>query len=277
MRYLCPHHLKNIAADPVLAMTLWNGAMENGNQASIKQDWNAARSFFGAAYETAILHNRQSQVGNLFSVSHLVESSQKLSDVLQQLNLWEESHMCLLTIQNGLLLESVKPKHGIIGPDGILDKTQEVVDEMIELLDCSQINASNQGKNDLHQTENSSEKMSRQTTSKQSKENQNLKTPSLKTVSAEAKQSETITTDMEVLLSSTFYLMTRYAIKPTRQLSKFITEHLERLFRHADCSSPALNKTCRRLYLQWQDIQPKTSIKKFKPLIENSFPDKAVH
>lgn len=232
MRYLCPHHLKNIAADPIMAMTLWQGAMENGLEAKDKSDWQAARSFFGAAFETAVLHNNQENYGQgCFTVTHLIDASHHLSDVLQRLNLWEEAQMCLQTIQNGLLQESIKPNSSFSKPEQLLNKTQEVVNDML-------------GKFDQQQTQP-------QILSDNEQNNRDSK----------IKDNGLPSSDITLLISSTLYLMTRYALNPTKEIGKMIVDHLERVFKHSECESDVLTKTCQRLSLQWQAVEPLSSVK----------------
>lgn len=233
MRYLCPHHLKNIAADPVMAMTLWRDAMDGGVSARERRDWLAARNFFGAAYETAILHYQHIEPDdsvNNFSLLHLIDASQQLSDVLQHLQLWEEAQICLLTIQHGLLRDCISPDNGDTNKaPQVLIKTQEIIDGMLNL--CGdELAADTPANTGFANADKLAGRYS-------GKPDMNSMMPTI-----------------DILLSSTFYLITRYVLNPSRELNKAIAEHFERIYRHADCLSPTLNKTCQRLSLQWHDL-----------------------
>lgn len=103
MLYLCQNHVKRITADPILAITLWHQAMEGGEYALNKNDWTAARSFYGAAFETAALLLQKNKLNSEFSLYHLIEAANQLSYVLKHLELWEETQLCLFTLQNKLL------------------------------------------------------------------------------------------------------------------------------------------------------------------------------
>ncbi|MCG8379304.1 MAG: hypothetical protein MI865_07505 [Proteobacteria bacterium] len=58
---------------------------------------------------------------------------------------------------------------------------------------------------------------------------------------------------LEVLLASIYYLMTRYAKLPDKEISNAICYHLEMLSRHPDCDSEIIQKTGSRLAKQWRD------------------------
>ncbi|MEX1033149.1 MAG: hypothetical protein WDZ30_07295 [Cellvibrionaceae bacterium] len=108
MRYLCPNHAQAIRDNAGLAMTLWQGAMENGALALREANWSSARGFFGAAYETALMYlwkepGRADNSSARFVMEHLVDAGKLLNHALKELGLWEEARICLLTLQSNLL------------------------------------------------------------------------------------------------------------------------------------------------------------------------------
>lgn len=105
MQYLCPKHQQHILQDPELAKSLWAGAMESGVVAFQQRRWQTARNFFGSAYETTLLYmwNKPVTEETIFSIEHLVDAGQSLSESLKQLKIWDEAQVCLLTLQNSLL------------------------------------------------------------------------------------------------------------------------------------------------------------------------------
>ncbi|MEM7027334.1 MAG: hypothetical protein AAF410_03800 [Pseudomonadota bacterium] len=58
---------------------------------------------------------------------------------------------------------------------------------------------------------------------------------------------------MEVLMATIYYLMTRYARQPDRQISDAIATHLQLLSQHPECDSDILQKAGNRLSAQWKD------------------------
>ncbi|MGI1679734.1 MAG: hypothetical protein K6L75_13420 [Cellvibrionaceae bacterium] len=105
MHYLCPKHQQHILQDPELAKTLWGGAMKSGVIAYEQERWKTARNFFGSAYETTLLYmwNKPITDKTTFSIEHLVDAGQSLSNSLKKLKEWDEAQICLLTLQNSLL------------------------------------------------------------------------------------------------------------------------------------------------------------------------------
>ncbi|MCG8414433.1 MAG: hypothetical protein MI746_09475 [Pseudomonadales bacterium] len=57
--------------------------------------------------------------------------------------------------------------------------------------------------------------------------------------------------DLDVLLATLLYLMSRHTHSPNSVLSQSIITHLEILKDHPDCSSPALSKAGKRLTKHW--------------------------
>ncbi|MEM8497176.1 MAG: hypothetical protein AAF542_04075 [Pseudomonadota bacterium] len=58
----------------------------------------------------------------------------------------------------------------------------------------------------------------------------------------------------DTLISSLFYLMSRFAFSNERSLTNAIALHLAMLEKHED-TSPQMRITCRRLRAQWLDQQ----------------------
>ena len=59
--------------------------------------------------------------------------------------------------------------------------------------------------------------------------------------------------ELDVLLASIYYLMTRYARRPDRRVAQAIAEHLRMLEERGDCDSAVLRSAGRRLALQWTE------------------------
>ncbi|MGH1470575.1 MAG: hypothetical protein ACRBCS_05240 [Cellvibrionaceae bacterium] len=113
MNYLCPKHQQHILQDPKLAKTLWGGAMKSGLIAYEQERWKTARVFFGSAYETTLLYMWNKPITDkiTFSIEHLIDAGQSLSNSLKKLKEWDEAQVCLLTLQNSLLhLNSINSK-----------------------------------------------------------------------------------------------------------------------------------------------------------------------
>ena len=58
---------------------------------------------------------------------------------------------------------------------------------------------------------------------------------------------------LDILLTSIYFLMTRYAKAPDNKVSEAISEHLQMLSNHPDCESDIIKKAGRRLSIQWQE------------------------
>lgn len=58
---------------------------------------------------------------------------------------------------------------------------------------------------------------------------------------------------MELLLSSVYYLMTRYARRPAPCVARAIIEHLQLIAGHPECQSELVRNAGRRLALQWRE------------------------
>lgn len=58
---------------------------------------------------------------------------------------------------------------------------------------------------------------------------------------------------MELLLSSVYYLMTRYARRPAPCVAQAIIEHLQMIAGHPECQSELVRNAGRRLALQWRE------------------------
>lgn len=57
--------------------------------------------------------------------------------------------------------------------------------------------------------------------------------------------------ELEDLIASTFYLMTRHSKAPKANLEKTIAEHLQRLSNHPECKSKKLREASKRLSITW--------------------------
>lgn len=215
MLYLCPKHLHTIASDHVYAITLWHEAMENGTNAVNKADWTTARGCFGAAFETATLLLRDSTLQREFSLNHLINAGRELCAVLQRLELWEEAQLCLFTLQNRLLLKCKNEhKPNRTSPAQLLKQTQIYTDALIDWFNFAD------------------EKSSIDT---QADQPQSTPAPSV-----------------DILIASTFYLMSRYASKPSEDIRAAIIDHLQKLRRKTtNQHNDTLNNTCHRLQRYW--------------------------
>ena len=60
---------------------------------------------------------------------------------------------------------------------------------------------------------------------------------------------------LEVIIASLFYLMSRYAQGPSKEVALAVAEHFELLHMHPDShGSQVLQDVGRRLLLQWRDL-----------------------
>lgn len=58
---------------------------------------------------------------------------------------------------------------------------------------------------------------------------------------------------LELLMSSVYYLMTRYARRPAPCVAHAIVEHLRMIAGHPDCNSELMRNAGRRLAMQWSE------------------------
>lgn len=111
--YLCPRHQAWIAADPASAVSLWRDAVEQGKTAFQEGGTQRSRFLFGAAFETVVVRMRQSQVpGTDLNIIHLADTGKLLSDVLCDLQEFEEAEWVLSLVHSSLLLGVDKPRPG---------------------------------------------------------------------------------------------------------------------------------------------------------------------
>ena len=85
--------------------------------------------------------------------------------------------------------------------------------------------------------------------------------------------------EIDVVITSLLFLMTRHAQNSDPAISRSIVEHLDLLEKHPDCSSSPLKNTSKRLKKQWRGFM---SLDANKALIEKcGYPisnvDKNVH
>ncbi|MEM8845235.1 MAG: hypothetical protein AAGB35_09350 [Pseudomonadota bacterium] len=79
--------------------------------------------------------------------------------------------------------------------------------------------------------------------------------------------------ELDTLIASLFYLMTRYAMNNDPQLIEAITKHLQMVQNHPDANSSILNKTCQRLEKSWGLVADKSITKNSDSEINHSFSD----
>jgi hypothetical protein len=58
--------------------------------------------------------------------------------------------------------------------------------------------------------------------------------------------------ELERLIASTLYLMTRHSKAPKANLEQSVVEHLLMLRNHPDCNSKELKEACNRLSITWK-------------------------
>ena len=75
--------------------------------------------------------------------------------------------------------------------------------------------------------------------------------------------------EIETLLASIFYLMSRYAETQDNEIADAIHMHLNLLETHPNLSSPVLMKTCRRLKCHWVSLSEKIKYENFSYNIQD--------
>ncbi|WP_075186597.1 hypothetical protein [Teredinibacter haidensis] len=105
MRYLCSRHQKVLVSDRAQSAALWQGAMSNGCTARRDLNLRLARSFFGSAFEIALLHVHQTGEGDAyFNRNNLILAGANLCEVLMDLGLSEEAQGCQQLLQEYLFI-----------------------------------------------------------------------------------------------------------------------------------------------------------------------------
>jgi len=115
MKYLCRHHQLVMQSDEENAEDLWRSAMEQGAEAFNLTNWRLAQSFFGSAFEIAIIRlgvaeggehshlgQRQGRVTR-FEAHHLTDAARRLATVLCHVDQFDEAEQALLYVHNFLL------------------------------------------------------------------------------------------------------------------------------------------------------------------------------
>lgn len=141
MRYLCPKHQQAVWLNPELAMTLWTSALRNGLTARKTADWQAARSFFGTAWEVALLYLRNARYHRPgeFTISHMLEAGRPFADVLCLLGQTDEAESCLMTLHATLI--QVSQESGQQSRSRALDLTGRCIDELASSLKLKRVAA----------------------------------------------------------------------------------------------------------------------------------------
>lgn len=84
---------------------------------------------------------------------------------------------------------------------------------------------------------------------------------------------DTESPDLEVLMASIYYLMTRHAIRPDASIASAIADHLDMLARHRDCDSHLWRRAGERLSAQWQHcVKAAATAKQFQVYAEHTTP-----
>lgn len=60
------------------------------------------------------------------------------------------------------------------------------------------------------------------------------------------------TLELEKIIATTLYLMTRHSKAPKANLEQSIVEHLQMLTNHPECKSQELKDVCKRLLITWK-------------------------
>ncbi|WP_026193586.1 hypothetical protein WKI13_18040 [Teredinibacter turnerae] len=139
MKYLCSRHRAALAAQPWEALSCWEGAMRNGQQAIKENRHNYARAFFGCAWELAVMHVHPGcKVNAYFAVNHLVDAGDKLCRVLVAIDCLHETECLLRLMRDYVLLGAGDSALDAPRREQLL-KLYNVVEELTQL--CSPVRA----------------------------------------------------------------------------------------------------------------------------------------
>lgn len=108
MKYLCARHIDLLQNDEALALRLWHSAMQHGRSAQAENRWRMAQSFFGAAFEIAVIRLNDRQTTG-FAAMHLCDAARLLASCLCCLDEFDEAQDSLRFVHHFLLEEVNKP------------------------------------------------------------------------------------------------------------------------------------------------------------------------
>lgn len=136
MKYICRRHRAAIVEQPAHALQLWRDAMDNGEVALGHGNVRLARSFFGTAYEIAVIHVHQVGRGQgIFQRDHLLEACQQLTGVLTALGEEAEAMQALHLVQDYLLIAAGDVSAPMEGRQKAMDQFRQLGQKMIDV--CS--------------------------------------------------------------------------------------------------------------------------------------------
>ncbi|MEM7401343.1 MAG: hypothetical protein AAF304_05275 [Pseudomonadota bacterium] len=75
--------------------------------------------------------------------------------------------------------------------------------------------------------------------------------------------------EIDILITATFYLMTRYAKSRDQELIAAISMHLEMLENHPNSESSVLEKSCKRLKASWLSMLDDETMKNIQSSTSN--------
>jgi hypothetical protein len=127
MQYLCARHQKVLLGDRQQAASLWQGAMSNGGVARRDGNLTLARSFYGTAFEIALLHVHQQGSGDrVFDRNKLISAGLCLGEVLRVLQLWSEADGCHRLLRDYLMI--------VIGDESLPEKDRQQAIDVLNSL-----------------------------------------------------------------------------------------------------------------------------------------------